>query len=100
ILTELRTAGSAVRYLVGTPKGRLTRYEAALAERPWQEVREGLRVKLLPENGEVHVLAESQARAGKERGMRRARKQRAGTGESAKTRDAHESLGRPARAQS
>jgi len=71
ILTELRTAGAAVRYLVGTPKGRLTRYEAALAERPWQDVRPGLRVKLLPEAGEVYVLAESQARAGKERGMRR-----------------------------
>jgi len=73
ILTELRAAGSAVRYLVGTPKGRLTRHEAALAERPWQDVREGLRVKLLPEAGEVYVLAESQARAGKERGMRRRR---------------------------
>lgn len=70
ILTELRTAGLSVRYLVGTPKGRLTRYEAALAERPWQDVREGLRVKLLPEAGEVYILAESQARAGKERGMR------------------------------
>ena len=34
ILTELRAADSGVRYLVGTPKARLTRYEAALAERP------------------------------------------------------------------
>ncbi len=71
ILTELRTADAAVRYLVGTPKGRLTRYEAALTELPWQEVRAGLRVKLLPADGEVYVLAESQARTGKERGMRR-----------------------------
>ena len=31
ILEELRTADSGVRYLVGTPKGRLTRYEAAFA---------------------------------------------------------------------
>lgn len=73
ILTELRAADSGVRYLVGTPKGRLTRYEAALAERPWQEVRPSLRVKLLPQDGELYVLAESQARAGKERGMRRRR---------------------------
>jgi transposase len=71
ILTELRAADSGVRYLVGTPKGRLTRYEAALAERPWQAVRPQLRVKLLPQDGELYVLAESEARAGKERGMRR-----------------------------
>lgn len=73
ILTELRAADSGVRYLVGTPKGRLTRYEAALAEKPWQSVRPQLRVKLLPQEGEVYVLAESEARAGKERGMRRRR---------------------------
>ena len=72
ILTELRAADSHVRYLVGTPKGRLTRCEAALAERP-QAVHPQLRVKLLPHEGELHVLAESQARAGKERGMRRRR---------------------------
>jgi hypothetical protein len=71
ILTELRTTDSGVRYLVGTPKGRLTRYEAALAERPWQTVRPQLRVKLLPQDGELYVLAESEARAGKERGIRR-----------------------------
>ena len=73
ILTELRAADSGVRYLVGTPKARLTRYEAALAERPWRDVRPHLRVKLLPQDGELYVLAESQARAGKERGMRRRR---------------------------
>ena len=73
ILTELRAADSGVRYLVGTPKGRLTRYEAALAERPWQAVHPHLRIKLLPQDGELYVLAESQARAGKERGMRRRR---------------------------
>ena len=36
-------------------------------------MRPQLRVKLLPQDGELHVLAESQARAGKERGMRRRR---------------------------
>ncbi|MBI3886692.1 MAG: IS1634 family transposase [Opitutae bacterium] len=34
ILAELRAADSCVRYLVGTPEGRLTRYEAAPAENP------------------------------------------------------------------
>jgi hypothetical protein len=56
-----------VKYLVGTPKGRLTQHEAALAEKPWQAVRPQLRVKLLAHEGELYVLAESQARAGKER---------------------------------
>lgn len=73
VLAELRAADSGVRYLVGTPKGRLTRHEAAFATRPWQEVRPQLRVKLLPHEGELYVLADSQARAGKERGMRRRR---------------------------
>jgi Transposase DDE domain len=71
VLTELRADDSTVRYLVGTTKGRLTRDEAALAEQPWREVRPQLRVKLLPCDGEVYVLAESGARAGKERGMRK-----------------------------
>jgi hypothetical protein len=73
ILGELRANDSGVRYLVGTPKARLSRYEAQLAERPWQTVRPQLRVKLLPQEGELYVLAESQARACKERGMRQRR---------------------------
>jgi hypothetical protein len=73
VLAELRATDSGVRYLVGTPKGRLTRHEAALAEQPWREVRPQLRVKLLPHARELYVLAESQARAGKERGMRQRR---------------------------
>ena len=71
ILAELRRADSGVRYLVGTPKGRLTRLEAELTGRPWREVHAQLRVKLLPCDGEVYVLAQSEARVDKERGMRR-----------------------------
>jgi hypothetical protein len=71
VLEELRQSEAKVSYLVGTPKGRLTKLEKDLAEKPWQEVRPQLRVKLLPQEGEVYVLAESGARAGKERGMRR-----------------------------
>ena len=70
VLSVLRARDSKVHYLVGTPKGRLNRYAAALSDRPWQSVRDELRVKLLPQDGEVYVLAESQARACKERGMR------------------------------
>lgn len=71
ILAELRREDSGVRYLVGTPKGRLTRFEAELAGLPWREVHGKLRVKLLPCEGEVYVLAQSEARVDKERGMRR-----------------------------
>ena len=71
ILTELRREDSGVRYLVGPPKGRLTRLEAELTGVPWREVHAKLRVKLLPCDGEVYVLAHSEARVDKERGMRR-----------------------------
>ena len=70
VLAELRQSDPRVHYLVGTPKGRLTKLEAALTERPWQQVRPHLRVKLLPQAGELYVLAESAARQHKERAMR------------------------------
>ena len=71
VLEELRQQDSKVSYLVGTPKGRLTKLEKALSEKPWQEVRPHLRVKLLPQDGEVYVLAQSGARTAKERALRR-----------------------------
>jgi hypothetical protein len=66
-----RSASGSRLSLVGTPKGRLTKFEKELADKPWQQVRMHLRVKLLPQEGEVYVLAESGARISKERGMRR-----------------------------
>jgi transposase len=71
VLEELRRGDAKVSYLVGTPKGRLTKLEKELSEKPWQEVRPQLRVKLLPRDGEVYVLAQSGARTAKERAMRR-----------------------------
>ncbi|PAW85910.1 MAG: IS1634 family transposase [Pedosphaera sp. Tous-C6FEB] len=71
VLEELRQSDAKVSYLVGTPKGRLTKLEKELAQKPWQQVRPQLRVKLLPQEGEVYVLAESGARTDKERAMRR-----------------------------
>ena len=71
VLAELRQSDPKVHYLVGTPKGRLTQLEKELAEKPWQEVRPHLRVKLLPQAGELYVLAHNGARADKERAMRR-----------------------------
>jgi transposase len=71
VLAEMRQADPPVSYLVGTPKGRLTKLERALIELPWQSVRPGVEVKLLPKEGELYVLAQSHARINKERAMRR-----------------------------
>ena len=70
-LKELRTHGG--QYVVGTPKGRLTKLEVALASKPWVKVRDSVRVKLLPEAEEATVFVESTARVAKERSMRRRR---------------------------
>jgi len=58
---------------VGTPKGRLTKLEAALLERPWSQARESVAVKTLPQEGEFYVYVESRERVAKERAMRRRR---------------------------
>lgn len=71
VLAQMRTSDPPVHYLVGTPKGRLRRYEKELLAQPWQAVREGVQVKLLSREGELYVLAESKDRVNKERAMRR-----------------------------
>jgi hypothetical protein len=72
VLEEMRRSDPPVLYLVGTPKGRLSRLEQALVTKPWQEARDGVHVKLLPQDGgEVYVFAESRDRVAKERAMRR-----------------------------
>ena len=70
-LEAMRRSEPPIHYLVGTPKGRLTKYEKQLLELPWQAVRQGVEVKLLKEEKEFYVLARSQDRQNKERGMRR-----------------------------
>src|ERR1700675_4092626 len=71
VLAELRAADPPVSYLVGAPKGRLSKLEKHLVTLPWQAVREGVDVKLLPQDQELYVLAQSHARINKERAMRR-----------------------------
>lgn len=71
VLEEMRRNEPPVHYLVGTPKGSLSKHEQELLERPWQVVREGVQVKLLPQEGELLVLAQSHDRVSKERAMRR-----------------------------
>jgi transposase len=71
VLSEMRAADPPISYLVGTPKGRLSKLEKALLKLPWQSVRQGVEVKLLPQEQELYVLAQSRARIDKERAMRR-----------------------------
>jgi len=87
VLAEMRSSDPPVRYLVGTPKGRLTKLEESFAGQPWEEVREGVAVKLhqvteeagepggasvpAPSQAELYILAKSEKRVSKERSMRR-----------------------------
>ena len=71
VLAEMRGSDPPVQYLVGTPKGRLSRLEKQLLAKPWQQARAGVQVKLLAEDDELYVFAESIDRVSKERAMRR-----------------------------
>ena len=73
-LAKMRAMGAS--YLVGTPKGRLTKLEQAFLGQSWARVREGVQVKRLATEEDVYVLAQSDARIDKERGMRRRRLRR------------------------
>jgi hypothetical protein len=76
VLAEMRAVDPPMHYLVGTPKGRLTRLEKHLVTKPWQQARPGVEVKLLAQEGELYVLAQSRDRVAKERAMRRRRLKR------------------------
>jgi transposase len=71
VLAEMRASDPPVQYLVGTPKGRLSRLERHLLDKPWQEARQGVQVKLLAEDDELYVFAQSVDRVAKERAMRK-----------------------------
>ena len=73
-LAKMRSMGA--NYLVGTPKGRLSKLEQAFLTKPWATVRDGVQVKRLATEEDVYVLAQSDARIDKERGMRRKRLRR------------------------
>ena len=68
-LADMRARGAC--YLVGTPKGRLSTLEQGLAAQPWQQARPAVRVKILPQDGELYVFVQSASRIDKERAMRR-----------------------------
>src|SRR6201992_3816980 len=71
VLAEMRASDPPVQYLVGTPKGRLSRLEKDLLAKPWHQARAGVQVKLLAEDSELYVYAESVDRVSKERAMRK-----------------------------
>ena len=73
ILTEMRHSEGPIHYLVGTPRGRLTQLEKAFLSKPWEDVRQSVRVKLVEHDNETYVLARSQDRRHKERSMRQRR---------------------------
>jgi hypothetical protein len=70
-LEQMRAEG--VAYLVGTPRRQLKKLEKDLVERSWEEVHEGVQVKLLEQDSELYVLARSAERKHKEAAMRRRR---------------------------
>ena len=72
-LALMRKPRHRISYLVGTPKGRLTRLERSLQEKPWQTAREKVAVKLVGDGDELFVLVNSEDRVAKERSMRRRR---------------------------
>jgi len=65
----LKEAGR--RYIVGTPKGRLKRFERELLAQDWHQVHTGLEVRFCPAPGgeELFVLCRSAQRKEKERAM-------------------------------
>jgi transposase len=72
----LKERGS--RYIVGTPKGELKRFEQELLKGTWKEIREGLEVRTVPGDcgSETFILCRSADRAAKERAMRQRFEQR------------------------
>ena len=69
LLFEMCSEG--VQYIVGTARSKLDELEAELLDLPWQQVHENVRVKLLVEDGDLYVLAQSTGRREKEKSIRR-----------------------------
>ncbi len=68
-LEQMREQGA--RYLVGTPRGRISKLEKKLFEQPWQQVQSQVEVKLTRDGEDLYVLTRSGGRRDKEQAMRR-----------------------------
>jgi transposase len=66
------------RYIVGTPKSLLKKFESELVAQDWEQVREGLQVRLCPDptGEEVFILCRSAQRQQKEQAMHQRFEQR------------------------
>jgi transposase len=73
VLAEMRASETPMYYLVGTPRGRLSRLEQQFVPQPWTAVRDSVQVKLVEQDRELYILARSGARRDKEQAMRRRR---------------------------
>jgi hypothetical protein len=73
VLAEMRAAETPIHYLVGTPRGRLSRLEQDFLATPWAQVRDAVQVKLVEQDGELYILARSGAHRYKEQAMRQRR---------------------------
>lgn len=73
VLEEMRGSKQPVSYLVGTPKGRLSKLEKSFLDKSWEQVRSEVKVKLLNQNKELYILVKSIGRTTKERSMRKRR---------------------------
>ena len=69
--TLAKMRGDEVAYLVGTPKSMLNKLEKQLLDKPWEQVHEGMKVKLLEQDNELYVEACGGNRRMKENAMRR-----------------------------
>ena len=67
-LLQMRERGA--KYLVGTPRGRLSSLARELSGKPWEEVQHGIQVKCAERDGDTYVLTRSRDRCDKERAMR------------------------------
>ncbi len=61
----------AVNYLVGTPRGRLSKLADQLFAQPWKQVQEQIEVKLARDGEDLYVLTRSGGRRDKEQSIRR-----------------------------
>jgi transposase len=70
-LEQMRNEGAS--YLVGTPRGRLSKLEGQLLEQAWKQVQDQIEVKLARDGEDLYVLTRSGGRRDKEQSMRRRR---------------------------
>ncbi len=67
-LDEMKTVNAS--YLVGTPRGKLKKFEQKLLEQDWKSVQNNIQVKLIRQDDELYVLTRSKGRRAKEQSMR------------------------------